>query len=48
MIEENQQFVSVVLTLWLAMAGPSKHARMNDTAIERELYMDSDSEEEIS
>jgi hypothetical protein len=41
------QFVSAVLTLWLAMAGPSKRVHMDDMAIEGELYMDSDSEEEI-
>jgi hypothetical protein len=30
------------------MARPSDIARMNDMAVERELYMDSDSEEQIS
>jgi hypothetical protein len=47
LIERNLRVVSVVLTLWLAMAGLSKRARMDDMVIERELYMDSDSEEEI-
>jgi hypothetical protein len=47
LIEQNLRFVSVVLTLWLAMAGLSKRACMDDMVIERELYMDSDSEEEI-
>jgi hypothetical protein len=46
LIKGNPQFISV-LALWLAMAGPSKRARVDDIAIERELYMYSDSEEEI-
>jgi hypothetical protein len=40
--------MSVVLTLWLAVATPSDIAHMHDMAVERELYMDTDSEEQIS
>jgi hypothetical protein len=39
---------SVVPTVWLAMAGPSKRARISDKAIERELCTDTESEEEVS
>jgi hypothetical protein len=39
--------MSVVLTLWLAIARPSDIAHMNDIAVERELYMDTDSEDSI-
>jgi hypothetical protein len=42
----NQQFISVVLTLWSAMARPSDNGRMNDMAAEMELYMATDSEEQ--
>jgi hypothetical protein len=39
--------MSVVLTLWLAITRPSDIARMNDMVVEKELYMDTDSEEQI-
>jgi hypothetical protein len=39
---------SVVLTVWLAMAGPSKHAHISDVATKRELYMNTESEEKGS
>jgi hypothetical protein len=44
------QCESVVLTLWLAIAGPSNHVHtsMSDMAIEGEQHMDTDLEEEIS
>jgi hypothetical protein len=40
--------MSVVLTMWLVMARPSDTTHMNDMAVERELCMDTDSEEQIS
>jgi hypothetical protein len=42
------QCQSVALAVWFAVAGLSKRAHMRNMAIKRELYMDTDSEEEIS
>jgi hypothetical protein len=46
--EGNQQFMSVGLTLWLAKARLPDIAGMNDMAVERELYTNTDWEEQIS